>query len=118
MFSSPRRSSKASTQAVLATPPTGRVSSAAASRFVGAQPARKTRAPLRAKARATAPSIAPPPLQITAFLSSGDIPALPLPVGLCTLFTSSAVRIRFVYVVHNDEFGLSWAEVRVRAEGR
>jgi hypothetical protein len=103
MFSSPRRSSKASTQAVLATPTTGRVSSAA-ERFAGAQPARKT--------------FAPPPLQITAFLPSGDIPALPLPVGLCTLFTSSAVRIRFVYGVHNDEFGLSRAEVRVRAEGR
>ena len=103
MFSSPRRSSKASTQAVLATPTTGRVSSAA-ERFAGAQqPARKT--------------FAPPPLQITAFLPSGDIPALPLPVGLCTLFTSSAVRIRFVYGVHNDEFGLSRAEVRVRAEG-
>jgi hypothetical protein len=117
MFSSPRRSSKASTQAVLATPTTGRVSSAA-ERFAGAQPARKTLAPLRAKARANVPPIAPPPLQITAFLPSGDIPALPLPVGLCTLFTSSAVRTRFVYSVPNDEFGLSRAEVRVRAEGR
>ena len=57
----PRSSSNASISAVSAAPPAARMSSATFASVAGVRPTRWTVAPSRAKARATAPPIDPPP---------------------------------------------------------